>query len=104
MTTLNMIIHLSEITLYVALLVFISTTMYLIRKVKRSNFEFVSNAVRNPLLPNFNLNFFKKLQERYVATYGGTLLPIVNRISFITLMTAFFLLFFSAIARELFQY
>lgn len=104
MAYLEEIIRLVEILLYVALASFIISTLYLISVVKKSNYKLVRNAVTNPVFPNIDLSFFRKLQNEYLLLKKNKIPALVNRISSLILIIGFFILFFLIIAQELYRY
>jgi hypothetical protein len=104
MKSLDCIISLVEILLYVALPVFVVSTLYLISFVKKSNYKLAKDAVTNPVFPNIDLNFFRKLQNEYLLLRKNKIPALANRVSFLTLIIGFFLLFFLVIVQELSRY
>ncbi len=104
MKSLNWIISLVEILLYVALPVFAASTLYLISVVKKRRYKLVKGAVTNPLFPNIDLSFFRKLQNEYLLMRKNKIPALANRVSFFTLIIGLFLLFFLVIVQELSRY
>ena len=104
MKSLNWIIGFIEIVLYVALPLFIVSTIYLIMVVKRSNYKLIKEAVTNPVLPNFDLGFFKNLQNEYLLVHRNKIPALANRLSFLTLVVGFFLLLIFVVVQEIIQY
>jgi hypothetical protein len=101
MKYLNQIIKLVEVLLYVALPMFVASTLYLISVVKKHNYELPRDAVTNPVFPNIDLSFFKKLQESYLLIRTNKIPAFCNRVSFYTLIIGFIFLFFLIIVQEL---
>jgi len=101
MKYLDQIIGVIEILLYVALPIFVASTLYLISVVKKSNYKLVKDAVTNPVFPNIDLNFFRKLQENYLQIRTNKIPALGNRVSFYTIIIGFVLLFLLVIAQEL---
>jgi hypothetical protein len=104
MKSLDGIITLLEILLYIALPMFVVSTLYLISVVKKSNYKLVKDAVRNPVFPNIDLSFFRKLQDNYLLMRKNKIPALANRFSFYTLIVVFILLFLFVIAKELSSY
>ncbi|PQP35415.1 hypothetical protein C6A37_02690 [Desulfobacteraceae bacterium SEEP-SAG9] len=104
MKSLDWIISLVEVLLYVALPLFVASTLYLISVVKKSNYKLAKDAVTNPVLPNFNLSFFRKLQNEYLLMRKNKIPALANRVSFFTLIISFLLLFFLVMIQELSRY
>jgi|GEM_PF-1766534 len=104
MDYLGKIIDILEIILYIALPLFIFSTFYLVLVVKKSNCELVKDAVRSPILPNFDLSFFGKLQKEYLNIRKNIVPALVNRVAFFIITIGFFLLFFLVFIQELFRY
>ena len=104
MESVDLMIHLMEIVLYVSISIFIGTSFYLIRSIKKVDYDFIKDSVRSAIFPNLDLGFFGKLQKRYMEAYQNKLPALANRFSFFTLVIGFFLLFFLVIIRELSSY
>jgi len=104
MVYLEVIISLVETLLYVALVSFIVSTLYLISVVKKSNYKIVRCAVTNPLFPNIDLNFFRKLQNEYLRLQKNKIPALINQISSFIMIIVFFLLFLLVIIQELYRY
>ena len=104
MKSLDWIVSLIEILLYVALPIFFASTLYLISVVRKSNYKLARDAVTNPVLPNIDLSFFRKLQDEYLLMRKNKIPALANRVSFYTLIIGFILLFILVIAQELSSY
>ena len=104
MESLNWTIGVIEIVLYVALLLFIVSTVYLIIVVKKSNYKLIKDAVTNPVLPNIDLGFFKNLQNEYLLIRKNKIPALTNRLSFFILVFGFFLLLILVVVQELSTY
>lgn len=104
MESLGWIINLIEMLLYVVLPVFVVSTIYLISVVKKSNYKLVRDAVTNPVLPNIDLSFFRKLQKEYLRIRNNKIPALANRISFFALIIGFLILLLLVIVQELIRY
>ena len=104
MKSLDQIISLIEILLYVTLPIFIASTLYLLSIVKKSNYKLAKDAVTSPVFPNIDLSFFRKLQDNYLLIRKNKIPALINRASFYTLIICFILLFLLIIANELSSY
>ena len=104
MKSLDQIISLIEILLYVTLPIFIASTLYLLSVVKKNNYKLARDAVTNPVFANIDLSFFRKLQDNYLLIRKNKIPALINRVSFYTLIIGFILLFFLVIANELSSY
>jgi len=93
-----------EKLLYVAVVVFPISTLILINKVKKDNYRFVKDAVKNPILPDLNLNFFGILRREYIRITGKRVLVNLNKTSQYILVLCIALLFLVSIITELFRY
>ena len=98
------VIKILENILYIALPSFILSTYYLIIFVKKRNIKLIKNSIKNPLWPNLDLNFFKKLQEEYKLEKSCYLPVIINRVSFYTVIIGFIFLLLMVVAQEFLRY
>lgn len=104
MEHLLFLINLLETVLYIALPAFILTTLYLISVVKKHDYELVQKSVTNPLFPNIDLGFFRKLQEEYVSVKKNRIPALINRISFYCVTLGFITLLLLIILQEMNRY
>ena len=104
MKFLDWIIGFIEILLYSALPIFIASTLYLISVIKKSNYKLARDAVTNPVFPNIDLGFFRKLQDEYLLVRKNRIPALANRVSFYILIFGFILLFSLVIVQELLSY
>ncbi len=104
MKDFNTLISLLEILLYIAGPIFIITTLYLISVVKKYNFELIDEAIKNPIIPNLDLGFFKKLQDEYLLLKKNKFPALANRYSFFILIISFLSLFLLVIFQEMMRY
>ena len=104
MVQLEIVIKIVEALLYIALPSFILSTFYLIVVVKKTNIRLVKSGVENPLFPNIDFRFFKKLREEYKRHRSNRTPCIINKISFYILVVGFISLFLMAIAQEFLRY
>ena len=103
MRQIENLVQIIEFVLYVALPIFILSTLYLISVVKKTDFDLVNNAVTNPIIPDLDLNFFTKLQDNYLQTEKSKIPAYANRFSLYALIGGFFLMFVLVITQELFR-
>ncbi len=104
MKSITCVIGLIEVALWAALPIFIASTLYLISVVKKSDFNMIKDTVTNPVIPNLDLSFFRRLQEKYLLVKKNKIPALVNRFSFYVLIGGFFLMFFLVIVQELTRY
>lgn len=104
MVYLSVIMFFLEPFLYVALFCFIASTWYLIILVKKSNYKLIKNSVTNPLIPDLDLSFFKKLQEEYRRQRSNPIPVIINRISFYFLIYGFIIMILIVFSQEIVRY
>jgi len=93
-----------ESILYINILLFPLSTLLLINKAKKTNYNLVKNAVKNPILPNLNLSFFEDLRVEYKKSVGEKSLAILNKTSQYSLVLCFVMLLALSIFTELFRY
>jgi hypothetical protein len=94
------IIKIVEQSLYVSLILFIFTTYYFVRVVKKENIKLIKKAVTNPFFPNLNLSFFSDLRSEYYRIKKSRILVLINKITFYTLIIGIILLLFLVVAEE----
>ncbi len=93
-------IKLIESILLISLLVFIFSTFYMIRVVKKKNTKFIRNAVTKPFMPNIDLSFFSKLRENYTIITKSRLVAISNKFSVYLLLYGYILFFILILFNE----
>ena len=93
-----------EVEMILNVIVFPLSTLLIIQTVKRFNFDLVDNAVKNPIVPDINLNLFSKLRKEYTLSTGKKLLPIINKISQYGLFAGFIVLFAISTYQEMTKY
>lgn len=104
MTNLSFYIEFLETVLYIALPVFVLTTFYLISVVKKHNYKLIQKSITNPILPNIDLGFFKKLQEEYVLIKKNKIPALINKISFYSITLGFIVLLLLVVIQEMNRY
>jgi hypothetical protein len=104
MIYLSVIMFFLEALLYVALFFFIASTWYLIFLVKKNNYKLIKNSVSNPLFPNIDLSFFRKLQEEYRRQRSNPIPAIINRVSFYFLIYGFIVMILLVFSHEIVRY
>ena len=104
MNTINEFISILEILLYVVFFIFIPTTAYLIFAVKKINYSLIKSAVKNPLLPNIDLNFFNSVRSEYLSHNKDSFIPLINKISSRTMVIIFAMLFLLTIIHDFIRY
>jgi len=104
MEILQGFMRLIEFILYISMTLFIASTVYLISVVKKSNYGLVKDAITNPILPNIDFGFFKKLRVGYLKVRKNWVPAVVNRITFWTMIGGFLSLFVLVIIQELMSY
>ncbi len=93
-----------ESVLYINILLFPLSTILLINKAKKTNYNLVKKAVKNPILSNFDLGFFEELRFEYIMNVQKKSLAILNKISQYSLVLSFVMLLILSIFTELFRY
>ncbi|HHB77410.1 MAG TPA: hypothetical protein ENK84_12870 [Desulfobulbus sp.] len=104
MELLGIGIKIVETLLYIALPSFIVSTYYLVIVAKKTNMKLVESGITNPLFPNIDLNFFRKLQEEYKRQRSSRIPTTINKISFYIVVIGFISLFLMVIAQEFLRY
>jgi hypothetical protein len=104
MNNISSIINLVETILYIALPVFILSTLYLINIVKKNNYKMIKNSVTNPYFPNIDLSFFNKLQKEYLLIKTNKIPAAINKISFYFTVLGFIILLLLVIFQEMTRY
>lgn len=99
--SLRIIIKMIELLLYIALPVFIISTFYIISIVKKNNYNLIKDSIKTPFFPNLDLSFFKEIQKQYFLIKQENILPLINNISFYTLILGFILLFILIVIQEI---
>lgn len=54
--------------------------------------KLIKGAVKNPVIPDLDLNFFSELRKEYKKNYKNSIIPIINKISFYITFGSIFLL------------
>ena len=98
---LSILINLLEIVLYVALPIFILSTLFLISVVKKCNYKIIKNSITNPIFPNIDLGFFKKIQREYMLIRKNKAPALINNISFYILILGFIALLLLVMTKEM---
>lgn len=101
---LPFLINILETVLYIALPALILSTLYLISVVKKHNYELVQKSITNPIFPNIDLGFFRKLQEEYVSVKKNKIPALINKISFYCVTLGFITLLILVILQEMNRY
>lgn len=104
MKSLEVFIRAMEILLYTSMPLFIASTVYLIAVVRKSSYDLMRNAVKNPILPAIDLSFFKKLRVTYESVGKNRFPSAVNGITFWTTVGGFVVLLILVITKELITY
>ncbi len=104
MEYLPFLINFLETVLYIALPTFILSTLYLISIVKKNDYEFVQKSLTNPIFPNIDLGFFRKLQEEYISVKKNRIPAFINKFSFYCVTIGFITLLLLVIIQEMIRY
>ena len=80
------VLKFAEELLYVSLTLFVCTTIYLLRVVKKRNLKFIKEAVANPFFPNLNFSFISELRNEYYKIKKTNVLILINKITFYILL------------------
>lgn len=65
----------------ICVVIFGITLFWMIRTVRKRDFEMVKNALTNPLWPRTNLRFFVQVYKKYVTITRSRILVIINLVS-----------------------
>lgn len=104
MEIFTFILQILEVFLGVLLVMFISSTVYLVYVVKRHNYRLIKDSISNPIFPNLDLRFFKKLQDEYLLVNRRKWPATINKLSFYGVIFCFFSLIFMTFIQELFRH
>jgi hypothetical protein len=94
------VIKFVEKLLYVSLILFVFTTFYLMRVVKKENLKLIKKAITNPFFPNLNLSFFSDLHNEYFKIKKSRFLVLINKVAFYILLIGVLSLFFLVVIEE----
>ncbi len=97
-------IRITEILLYISVLLFPVTSLVLIRTVKKQNLKLIKEAVKNPLISNISFRFFEDLRKEYLEITDCYWLVWVNKITQYLLIVGFSLLMVLVIINEFTRY